>query len=236
MPELTIVVPVFNEAANFPKTYRTIKEFVAAPHRILVVYDFDADTTVPVVRELMASDPRLALVKNDIGRGPGNALKAGFAAAPEGPVLVVMADLADDLRDVAPMLELYAQGYDIVCGSRYMRGGRQIGGPLVKRTLSRLAGVSLYYVRGIPTHDITNNFKLYDSAFLKQIHIESEAGFSIAMEITVKAFLHGKRITEVPTTWSDRVDGKSNFKLFAWLPQYLRWYVLAFSPRYSSTR
>lgn len=230
MPELTIVVPVFNEAANFPKTYRTIKELISAKHRILVVYDFDADTTVPVVRELMVADPKLELVKNNIGRGPANALKAGFAVAPDGPVLVVMADLADDLRDVAPMLALYAQGFDIVCGSRYMKGGRQIGGPLIKRTLSRLAGVSLYYVRGVPTHDITNNFKLYNGAFLRQIHIESKAGFSIAMEITVKAFLNGKRIAEVPTTWSDRVDGKSNFKLLAWLPQYLRWYLLAFQP------
>ena len=231
-PELSIVVPVFNEAANFPKTYRKVKELIKTPHRMLVVYDFDGDSTVPVVRELMQSDPTLQLVKNDIGRGPGNALKAGFQAVASGPVLVIMADLADDLNDVEPMLALYRQGADVVCGSRYMRGGRQVGGPFVKSTLSRLAGVSLYYVRGVPTHDITNNFKLYNAAFLKDITIESKAGFSIAMEITVKAFLHGKKIAEVPTTWYDRVDGKSNFKLFTWLPQYLRWYFLAFRPKY----
>jgi len=56
-------------------------------------------------------------------------------------------------------------------------------------------------------------------------------GFSIAMEITVKAFLIGKKITEVPTTWRDRTDGKAKFKLLKWLPQYMRWYLFAFQPK-----
>ena len=114
-----------------------------------------------------------------------------------------------------------------------MHGGRQIGGPMVKRLLSRLAGLSLYYLRGVPTHDITNNFKLYDSGVLKNITIESKMGFSIAMEITVKAFLMRKKITEVPTTWRDRTEGEARFKLLKWLPQYLHWYFLAFRPKYT---
>jgi dolichol-phosphate mannosyltransferase len=225
---LHIVIPVFNEAGNFPKTYKSIKKFIKVPCTIHVVYDFDEDTTVPVVKELAKKDNNLKLVKNNLGRGPLNALRAGFAAVKAGPLLVVMADLSDDLQDVAPMLKLYEAGNQIVCGSRYVRGGHQEGGPFVKRTLSRLAGVSLYYVRGIPTHDITNNFKLYDSSLLHETTIESQKGFCVAMEITVKAFLSGKKIAEVPTTWRDRVEGEANFKLFTWLPEYIRWYVFAF--------
>src|SRR5579863_6013648 len=164
--KLSIVVPVFNEAKNFPHTYQAIKEHIPTKHQIITVYDFEGDTTVPVVKRLAKKDQDLKLVRNDLGRGPLNALKCGFAAVKSGPVLVVMADLSDDLSDVNKMLRLYKSGNDIVCGSRYMRGGRQIGGPLVKRTLSRLAGLSLYYLRGIPTHDVTNNFRLYDSDFL----------------------------------------------------------------------
>lgn len=229
--KLNIVVPVFNEAESFPKTFAAIKKHVKTPFSLIVVYDFDEDSTVPVVKKLQKNDERIILLKNTIGKGPLNALKVGFDSVKEGPILVVMADLSDDLTDVDEMVRLYKAGNDIVCGSRYMKGGRQIGGPIVKRTLSRLAGVSLYYVRRLPTHDVTNNFKLYDSTKLKKIKIESTMGFSIAMEITVKMFLNGDKITEIPTTWKDRAEGEANFELWAWLPQYLRWYFYAFRRR-----
>ncbi len=229
--KLSIVIPVFNEDKNFPNTYKAVKEHIKIPNEMLVVYDFDEDTTVPVVNKLMKKDPSLKLVKNNLGRGPLNALKEGFAAVKSGPILVIMADLSDDLNDVEAMVELYNNGADIVCGSRYMKGGKQYGGPLIKRTLARLAGTSLHYIRGIPTHDVTNNFKLYDSDFLRSIKIDSQKGFCVAMEITVKGFLSGRKIAEVPTTWSDRTEGEANFKLWSWLPEYLRWYIIAFTHR-----
>ena len=232
---LHIVVPVYNEKDNFENLYKTVQAKVKMPKRMIVVYDFDEDTTVPVVKKLQKKDPELKLVKNTLGRGPLNALKTGFAAVDSGPLLVIMADLSDDLHDVEAMMKLYNAGNTVVCGSRYARGGKQIGGPFLKRTLSRLAGISLYYVRRIPTHDITNNFKLYDSKLLHGITIESTKGFCIAMEITVKAFLRGERIAEVPTTWRDRTEGEANFKLWSWLPQYLRWYFYAFRKKQKST-
>lgn len=228
---LSIVVPVFNEDKSFPKTYAEIAKHVKTPFTVTVVYDFDEDTTVPVAKKLQSKDKRVILLKNTIGRGPLNALKVGFASVKSGPILVVMADLSDDLTDVDKMVELYEKGNDVVCGSRYMRGGKQIGGPFIKRTLSRLAGTSLHYVRRLPTHDVTNNFKLYNSEMLKKITVESTMGFSIAMEITVKIFLKGGRIAQVPTTWKDRTEGEANFKLWAWLPQYLKWYFYAFRPK-----
>ena len=224
---LHIITPVYNEADNFPNLYKEIQKKIKIPHKIVAVYDFDEDTTVPVIRRLQRKDSNLILYKNTRGRGALNAILSGFDYVPSGPVLVTMADLSDDLGDVENMYKLYVDGADIVCGSRYMKGGRQIGGPLLKRTLSHLAGVSLYYFRRIPTHDVTNNFKLYDKDLLKQIKIESRGGFEIAMEITVKAQKLGKKINEVPTTWRDRTAGEANFKLWQWLPSYLKWYFLA---------
>jgi hypothetical protein len=157
-----------------------------------------------------------------------NALIEGFESVKNGPVLVVMADLSDDLRVVDKMLSLYNDGFDIICGSRYMKGGKQFGGPLIKRSLSRIAGISLFYLRRIPTHDITNNFKMYDKKVLSNLKIESKKGFSIAMEITVKSFLAGYKITELPATWRDRTEGEAKFNLWGWLPEYLRWYFYAF--------
>jgi hypothetical protein len=122
---------------------------------------------------------------------------------------------------------LERDGAAVVSASRYMRGGRQVGGRPLKRLLSRTAGLTLHWFGGVATHDPTNNFKLYRRDFLDSITIESKAGFELALELTVKATLAGCRVAEVPTTWRDRTAGESNFKLRKWIPQYLRWYSCA---------
>jgi glycosyltransferase involved in cell wall biosynthesis len=164
------------------------------------------------------------LVRNTFGRGPANALKAGFAAARGDAVIVMMADRSDDLRALDPMMKRFAEGYDLVVGSRYMSGGEQIGGPWLKGKLSRIAGRSLKML-GLPICDPTNSFKLYRTERLRQLSLESAGGFEINLEIVGKASRTGWRMTEVPSRWEDRTEGRSKFKLFRWLPLYLRWYA-----------
>jgi hypothetical protein len=114
-----------------------------------------------------------------------------------------------------------------------MRGGHQIGGPFVKRTLSRAAGLSLHWVAGVPTHDSTSNFRLYSRRLLDAVEIESQAGFELGLELTVKAYRLGMGVDEVPTTWRDRVAGESRFRLWKWLPHYLHWYWLGMAGRFT---
>jgi hypothetical protein len=135
-----------------------------------------------------------------------------------------MADLSDEPGDIDRMYSLAEAGADVVAASRYMKGGRQVGGPLLKRILSRAAGLSLHWLGGVPTHDPTNNFKLYSRRLLDRVEIESEAGFELAIELTVKAHLLGFRVAELPTTWRDRTAGQSRFQMHSWIPHYLRWY------------
>jgi len=226
-PILNIVTPVYNEAENFPGLYKEVKKFIKTPHRLIVVYDFDEDNTVPIVKQYQKKDESIILHKNTIGKGALNALLSGFKYVKTGPVLVIMADLSDDLGIVDNMYQMYLDGAAVVCGSRYMKGGKQIGGPWLKRTLSHLAGVSLYWLRRFPTHDVTNNFKLYDKKMLDNIKIESKGGFEVAMEITVKAVKNKWSVKEIPSTWRDREAGEANFKLWEWLPSYLHWYFYA---------
>ncbi len=167
------------------------------------------------------------LVHNTLGRGVLNALKAGFRASRGDVVVVMMADRSDEPRDVAALARLVRQGADVAAGSRYMRGGRQEGGPLLKRTLSRLAGVSLHYLAGLPVHDATNNFRAYSRRVVEEIPIEGEASFALALELTLKAHWRGWRVAEAPTVWRARTAGQSRFRLWAWLPHYLRWYLRA---------
>ena len=201
------------------------------PHEIVVVYDFDEDPTVPVIERLAAELPVVRGLRNDLGRGVLNAMKAGIGGSAGEYVLITMSDGSDEPHIVDAMVALAQDGADVVAASRYMHGGRQIGGPPLKRLLSRTAGLTLHWFAGVPTHDPTNNFKLYARRFLDAVTIESEAGFELALELTVKATLDGRRVAEVPTTWRDRTAGESNFKLRQWLPHYLKWYARAMSGR-----
>ncbi len=231
VPLLSIVMPVYNEGENITAVLQAVqREVRTRPLEVLVVYDFEEDNTVPVVRRLMATAPEVRLVRNDLGRGVLNAIKKGFAVARAPYVLVMMADGSDEPQVVDRMLELATGGADVVAGSRYVRGGGQLGGPLLKRTLSHLAGVSLHWLAGLPVHDATSNFRLYSRRLLDAVTIESAAGFALAIELTVKAHRLGYRLAEVPTTWRDRTVGTSRFRLWAWMPQYLRWYLLALRP------
>jgi glycosyltransferase involved in cell wall biosynthesis len=236
-PPLTIVVPVFNEGANFKALWSQIASAIRTPFTAIIVYDFDQDDTLPVISEIVASgERRLVLRKNAYGRGVTRAIKTGLEAVEAGPVLVTMADLSDDLTQVDEMYQLYLKGFDLICGSRYMPGGRLVGGAFFKQALSRISGLTLHYIRGIPTHDATNSFKLYDAAMVRELSVESVAGFELGLELTVKAFLHGYRIAEIPSTWRDRSAGTSKFRLFKWLPHYLKWYFYAFQARRSRPR
>src|SRR5579871_3510827 len=224
---ISLVVPVFNEAENIRAFLRDVEANVAEPHETLLVYDFPGDTTLPAVAAMEPPCPSVRLVHNTLGRGVLNALKAGLAASRGDVVVVMMADRSDDARDVGAMAKLVRGGADVVAGSRYVRGGRQEGGPWLKRTLSRLAGMSLHYLAGLPVHDATNNFRAYSRRVVEQIPVESAAGFSVALELTLKAHWKGWRVAEVPTTWRDRTAGASRFRLWAWMPHYLRWYFKA---------
>jgi len=223
---LGIVIPVYNEAENIGETLIAIKRKIKTPYSIYIVYDFDEDNTLPVARGFLERGEDLVFVRNP-ERGVVNAIKTGLRRTEEDYLLVTMADLSDDYGVVDSMCNLMSDGYDIVCGSRYMKGGKQIGGPLVKKTLSRIADVSLKYLVGLPTHDATNSFKLYRKSMFDAIEIEGDGGFEIGMEILVKAHFAGFKITEVPCVWRDRQKGKSRFKIIKWMPKYLKWYIYA---------
>ena len=236
--ELSVVAPVYNEGANIRRLLDEIRTKIGPQvSELLLVYDFEDDDTLPVVRQSAAEYPfPINMVRNAFGRGALGAIRTGFQQAKGPAVLVCMADLSDDLVAVPPMLELINQGYDVVCGSRYMRGGRQDSGPLLKRTLSRLAGLSLYWLAGIPVHDVTNSFKMYRKELLDRLTIESTGGFEIGMEIVVKTFATGGKIAEVPSVWTDRSAGTSRFRMWKWMPKYLRWYWYAIKSRFCGAR
>ena len=139
-----------------------------------------------------------------------------------------MADLCDDFNQIPNLLALVPAKADIVCPSRYCKGGKQLLKPSVKLWLPKLAGILLSLFSGMPTKDPTNSFKIYNSKIFKQITLKSTISFSVTLEIIAKSFCLGFRILEIPTVWRDRTKGKSNFKVFESVPSYLKWFLLCF--------
>jgi glycosyltransferase involved in cell wall biosynthesis len=223
---LSIIIPAHNEEENIADIIEKVKSALDFPFELVVVNDHSCDNTANIVEKLAEKYKNIKLVENKFERGFANAIKTGFLNAGGDLILPLMADLCDDLATVPLMITKVRDGFDIVCGSRYVKGGARLGGSKIKAMLSRFGGVSLHYLLGIPTCDIPNAFKMYKKKVIDSVDIQA-CGFEISMEIALKAFYAGFKISEVPTLWKERTKGKSSFKVFKLLPSYVRLYVWA---------
>lgn len=221
---IDVFVPVYNEGKNIKPLLDSINEKVNSTFRIIIVYDSETDDTLPVIEKIKADYPfEICLECNHYGKGALNAFKTGVESAHGEYWVFTMADLSDSIETINVMKEKIDEGYDIVCGSRYMRGGAVIGGPKFKQFLSRCSAWGMRIVAGVPVHDISNGFKMYRTSVLKSVKIESTHGFEVILEVFLKCYLNGAKITEVPAEWYDRTEGESNFKMWNWIPHYLYW-------------
>jgi dolichol-phosphate mannosyltransferase len=230
---VSVVIPAYNEGESIVPVLERLFEAVTLPCEALVVVDDLADATVPVVQRLAREEPRLHCLVNDYGRGPANAIRYGIDHATTPVTVVTMADGCDDVRQIDDLVRLVERGVAVAAASRYMAGGQQVGGPLLKEIMSSLAGRSLRLLARVGTRDATNSYKAYSSAFVRAVGIDSRDGFEIGIELTAKARRLRLPIAEIPTIWLDRQAGMSNFRMAQWIPKYLKWFFFAFGGRLS---
>ncbi|MFA6129531.1 MAG: glycosyltransferase family 2 protein [Candidatus Omnitrophota bacterium] len=224
--KLSIVIPAHNEEENIGQVIEQVEERVKLPFDLIVVNDHSADRTAEIVSGLARKFNNIILVENKLAGGFANAIKTGLVSVKTEIVVPLMGDLCDDLGTIPLMFEKIKEGFDVVCGARYIKGGGRIGGSRIKGFFSFFVGRTMSMFIGIPTRDIANAFKMYHKKVIDSINIES-TGFEVSMELAVKAYFKGFRITEVPTVWREREKGKSNFKMFNLTPNYSKWYLWA---------
>ena len=154
-PNLTIVIPAHNEETVIQKTIQEVfgKMSPHLSYEVLVVLDHCTDDTQSIVEALQSRYTNLRYVINSAQGCFGNALRCGFSGACGEYVVPVMADLCDQVETIPTMYYLMLQGYDVVCGSRYLRGGQKHGGPYMQTFFSRAVGRTLYWFTRLPTHD-----------------------------------------------------------------------------------
>jgi len=235
-PRVSVVIPVYNEDETIVTNLDRVFEAVRLPCEILVVYDSPEDTTVPHLEKFARAESRLVPTLNEYGPGPARAIRYGIDHAASDVAVVTMADGSDDPQQIDQLTRLVERGVVVAAASRYTKGGQQVGGPSFKSFLSRLAGRTLQWFARVGTRDATNSFKAYSTEFVRSVGIHSDSGFEIGIEMVAKARRLRLPVAEIPTIWLDRPMGTSNFRMVAWIPRYMRWYLFAFGPRLTPER
>ncbi|MFH1225469.1 MAG: glycosyltransferase [Candidatus Diapherotrites archaeon] len=220
-PEYSVIIPARNEEETIAPAIGALRKTLKGNYEIIVVNDSSADNTAGIVARLEGARRSIRLVHSE-KRGFANALLRGIAASRSQAVVPVMADLCDRPEDVNLMFGKMAEGYGIVCASRYMKGGRRIGGSRAKAFFSWFVGLLFNRLIGVPTADSTNSFKMYRKDVLRKVlpKLLKGGSFSFSLEVTMLAYFSGFRITELPTVWRERSEGVSKFNVPNMAPEY----------------
>lgn len=225
---VSVVIPAHNEEANIANTLRGVLAAVEGPREIIVVADHCTDRTEEIVREIAAQHPEVRLLTNaDRPRGFGNTVITGLKAAAGDCVVPVMADSCDDPTTINRMRATLMEGkWDVVCASRYMRGGGKSGGPMLQNILSRSVCYTLRIIARIPTWDAANSYKMYRTAFLRTLEFDVPgAGTEYSLALLLRAWRAGGTITEISTAWHGKpIPVSREWRILKRFPGYWQWY------------
>lgn len=207
-PELSVVIPLYNEAESIETLYAELTAALAAlgrSYEVVVVDDGSQDESFTRLRAVHERDPRWRVIRFRRNFGQTAAFAAGFAAARGAIVITSDADLQNDPADIAKLLAKMAEGYDIVSGWRVKRKepflSRRLPSLLANRMISGATGVSL--------HDYGCSLKAYRSEVIKNVRLYGE----LHRFIPAVASWMGVRVAEVPVNDRARRFGASKYGL-----------------------
>jgi len=215
--KLSIVIPAYNEEESIAETIDKIEEAftnVNIDREIFVVNDNSKDNTIAVLEMLSKKYPSLKYETNNGPNGFGYAVRYGLERFSGDCVAVMMADLSDSPYDLIKFYTTMLEGnYDCVFGSRFVKGGKLIDYPVVKKIVNRIANKIIQLVMGLKYNDTTNAFKLYKRHTIEGIKPFLAPHFNLTIELPLKAIIRGYSYTIVPNSWTNRKHGESKLKI-----------------------
>ena len=230
--DLTIIVPLFNEAEPLPQLVRWINRTLDGrgwEYEIIMVDDGSADGSWKVVRELAEADGRIHGIRFRRNYGKSAALYHGFKAAGGKVVVTMDADLQDSPEEIPEMYRMVTEdGWDVVSGWKQHRQDNK----LTKNLPSKLYNATARWITGIHLHDMNCGLKAYRNEVVKNIEVYGEMHRYIPYLAKNAGF---ERITEKPVHHQKRKYGKSKFGLERFVNGFLDllslWFLSTFGKK-----
>jgi glycosyltransferase involved in cell wall biosynthesis len=228
-PELSVVIPILNEAPNLETLHREFTqalESTGRPYEILLIDDGSTDGSFEILKRLQAVDRRLRVIRFRRNFGQTAAFAAGITAARGSIVITADGDLQNDPRDIPAMLERLAQGADIVCGWRKNRQDAFFS----RRLPSTLANRLISWATGVRLNDYGCSLKIFRAEIIKALHLRGE------MHRFLPALASGIGVTivEMPVNHRARQHGKSKYGISRTLRVILDLLTVKFILNYST--
>lgn len=230
--DLTIIVPLFNEAESLPELVRWIDRTLDGrgwEYEIIMVDDGSPDGSWKVVRELAEADGRIHGIRFRRNYGKSAALYHGFKAAGGNVVVTMDADLQDSPEEIPEMYRMVTEdGWDVVSGWKQHRQDNK----LTKNLPSKLYNATARWITGIHLHDMNCGLKAYRNEVVKNIEVYGEMHRYIPYLAKNAGF---ERITEKPVHHQKRKYGKSKFGLERFVNGFLDllslWFLSTFGKK-----
>lgn len=206
-----VLLPTYNEIDNLPRIVPAILD--AAPVDLFILDDNSPDGTGAMADKLAAGNPRIHVVHRANKQGLGAAYLDGFAralAAGYDRILEMDADFSHPPGHLNEMLRL-ANDYDVVLGSRWVKGGGTRNWPWRRQVISRLGSLYARTILGVSVRDLTGGFKCFRREVLEGIDLSSitTTGYAFQIEMTYRALKRGFKVVETPIIFVEREQGVS---------------------------
>ena len=231
MIKLDIIIPVYNEGENIVRLLKALKNEVVCNFRVLICYDNESDNTLKYLKNSDVINKEILFIKNP-KNGPNSAIIEGINSSDAEIILVYMADDFENIKLINKMSNLIESGNSLIIPSRFIPGGKMVGAKKIKKMITIIGSYLIYYLARIPFKDCTNAFKMFSKDLKNKIKFKSTVGFTFALELTIKSYLLNYKIIEIPSTWIETTNRKSNFKILKWLPYYIYWLLYSIIRNY----
>lgn len=209
-----IMIPTYNESENIRSLLKLILE-IKAPLEVVVVDDNSPDGTAAIVREIKESEPRVHLLFRECEKGRGSAGIAGFHYALDhgaDAVIEMDADLSHDPKNIPEFIECIRM-YDVVVGSRFVPGGRNVRRSFIRNFVTWAANRYIRLILKLKIRDATSGYRCFRREVLEALDMSSaiSVGPAVVQELLYKSVMLGFSVHEIPITFVDRHRGISTF-------------------------
>ena len=236
--KLSIIIPAYNEEGSIEKTIKEIYNILVnekIQHEILVVNDKSSDKTLELLEFLSKEIKTLKHYTNPGPNGFGFAIRYGLDKFSGDCVAIMMADLSDSPNDLVLFYKkMVEDNLDCVFGSRFIKGGKTVDYPPLKKLINRIANFIIRILIGISYNDTTNAFKLYKREAIEGIKPIISPHFNLTIELPLKAIIRGFSYGVVPNSWKNRQHGVSKLKIREMGSRYFFILMYCFFEKYFS--